>query len=326
MKWLAVLFAIFTSIAAFGIGNMVQANSISTMLQSNFDISPYISGVIMAILTAVVVIGGVKSIARVCELLVPFMAGFYILGRIIILIINAKYVGQAVSLIVSNAFTPRAAGGGFIGASVMMAARYGIARGLFSNESGLGSAPLVAAAAQTRNPVRQALVSSTGTFWDTVVVCAMTGLVVVSSIVSNPAKLHGLVGAELTSAAFEQIPVVGPIVLTIGLLTFVFSTILGWSYYGERTIEYLFGKKGIKPYRILWVIAVFVGSVNSLALVWDLADAMNAMMAIPNLISLIGLSGIIVAETNKYLWEEDGLERTTDEKVKSIAVELDAEK
>lgn len=305
MKWLAILFAIFTSIAAFGIGNMVQANSISSMLQTNFNISPYISGIVIAALTAIVVIGGVKSIARVCELLVPFMAIFYVIGCLIILIMNSAYLGQAISLIFSNAFTPRAAGGGFIGATVLMAARYGIARGLFSNESGLGSAPLVAAAAKTANPVRQALVSSTGTFWDTVIVCAMTGLVLVSSICSNPTQLEGLKGAALTSAAFEQIPVIGPIVLTVGLLTFVFSTILGWSYYGERTTEYLFGKKAIVPYRILWVIGVFLGSVMTLALVWDLADAMNAMMAIPNVVSLLLLSGVLVSETKKYLVDGD---------------------
>lgn len=302
-KWLAVLFSIFTAIAAFGIGNTTQANSISSMVQTTFNISPYITGALMAILTAVVVLGGVKSIARVCEMLVPFMAIFYVLGCIVILAMNSTYVGPAISLIFESAFTPQAAGGGFIGATVMMAARYGIARGLFSNESGLGSAPIVAAAAQTRNPVRQALVSATGTFWDTVVVCAMTGLVVVSSILSNPTAAEGLKGAALTNMAFEQIPVVGPIVLTIGLLTFVFSTILGWSYYGERAIEYLFGKVAILPYRILWVIAVFIGSIMSLQLVWDMADAFNALMAIPNLVALLLLSGVIVSETRKYLWE-----------------------
>jgi AGCS family alanine or glycine:cation symporter len=208
-------------------------------------------------------------------------------------------------IIVKSAFTPQAAGGGFIGASVMMAARYGIARGLFSNESGLGSAPIVAAAAQTKNPVKQALVSATGTFWDTVVVCAMTGLVIVSEVISTPSALQGLTGAALTKAAFSNIPVLGPLVLTGGLLTFVFSTILGWSYYGERAVEYLVGKRGIKPYRILWVIAVFIGSVVSLPLVWDLADAMNALMALPNLVSLICLNGVIVAETSKYLWNKN---------------------
>jgi alanine or glycine:cation symporter, AGCS family len=312
MKWLAVLFSIFTGIAAFGIGNTVQANSISTMVNETFHVSPYITGIIMAALTAVVILGGVKSIARVCEGLVPFMAIFYVVGCAIILVMNSAFVGPAISLIFTSAFTPQAAGGGFVGASVMMAARYGIARGLFSNESGLGSAPIVAAAAQTRNPVRQALVSATGTFWDTVVVCAMTGLVVVSSVLSNPAGMDGLKGAALTNAAFAQIPVVGPIVLTVGLLTFVFSTILGWSYYGERAVEYLFGKVAIKPYRILWVIAVFVGSIMTLPLVWDMADAMNALMALPNLVALLLLSGVIVSETKKYLWDDRLDEISTD--------------
>ncbi|AFQ45516.1 alanine/glycine:cation symporter family protein [Desulfosporosinus meridiei] len=304
-KWLAVLFCIFTAIAAFGIGNTVQANSIAAMVNESFNISPYITGGVMAALTGFVIIGGVKSIARVCEMLVPFMAIFYVIGCIIILVLNSSFVIPAISLIFKSAFTPQAAGGGFIGASIMMAARYGIARGLFSNESGLGSAPIVAAAAQTRNPVRQALVSATGTFWDTVVVCAMTGIVVVSSIMSNPAATEGLKGAALTKIAFAQIPVVGPIVLTVGLLTFVFSTILGWSYYGERAIEYLFGKAAIMPYRGVWVLAVFLGSIMTLQLVWDMADAMNALMAIPNLVSLLLLSGVIVSETKKYLWEDN---------------------
>lgn len=311
-KWLAVLFCIFTAIAAFGIGNTTQANSISTMVKGTFNISPYFTGGILALVTAIVIIGGVKSIARVCEKLVPFMAITYVLGCIIILFLNSSYVLPAINLIFKSAFTPQAAGGGFIGASIMMAARYGIARGLFSNESGLGSAPIVAAAAQTRNPVRQALVSATGTFWDTVVVCAMTGIVVVSSIMSNPVAAEGLKGADLTNMAFSQIPVVGPIVLTFGLMTFVFSTILGWSYYGERAIEYLFGKIAILPYRLLWVIAVFLGSIMTLDVVWAMADAMNAMMAIPNLISLLFLSGVIVAETRKYLWEDRLDEISTD--------------
>ncbi len=309
MKWLAVLFCIFTSIAAFGIGNMVQANSIAAMLEETMGLSPYVSGGIMAVLTAVVILGGVKSIASVCEKLVPFMAIFYVVGCTIILFMNSELLAPALSLIVESAFTPHAAGGGFVGASVMMAMRYGIARGLFSNESGLGSAPIVAAAAQTKNPVRQALVSMTGTFWDTVVVCAMTGLVIVTSVMVNPVDLNQLTGAALTKGAFAQIPVVGPIVLSVGLLTFVFSTILGWSYYGERATEYLFGKKSILPYRCAWVVAIFVGSVTSLTLVWDLADAMNALMAIPNLVSLVLLNGVIVADTKQYLWEEGGIDR-----------------
>lgn len=309
MKWLAILFCIFTSIAAFGIGNMVQANSMSAMLEETMGLSPYVSGGIMAVLTAVVILGGVKSIASVCEKLVPFMAFFYVVGCAIILFMNSELLAPALSLIVESAFTPRAAGGGFVGASIMMAMRYGIARGLFSNESGLGSAPIVAAAAQTKNPVRQALVSMTGTFWDTVVVCAMTGLVIVTSVMANPGDLNQLRGAALTKGAFAQIPVVGPIVLSVGLLTFVFSTILGWSYYGERATEYLFGKKSILPYRCAWVVAIFVGSVTSLTLVWDLADAMNALMAIPNLVSLVLLNGVIVADTKQYLWEEGGIDR-----------------
>ncbi len=316
-KWLAVLFCIFTSIAAFGIGNMVQANSISTMVEDAFKISPYITGAIMAILTAVVVLGGVKAIAGVCEKLVPFMAIFYVLGCIVILVINASFIIPAIGLIFRSAFTARAAGGGFIGATLITAARYGIARGLFSNESGLGSAPIVAAAAQTKNPVRQALVSSTGTFWDTVIVCAITGIVLVSSILRDPAGMSQLQGGSLTKAAFAQIPVVGPLVLTVGLMTFVFSTILGWSYYGERSIEYLFGKVAILPYRLLWVIGVFVGSIAALPLVWNLSDAMNAMMAIPNLISLLLLSGVIVSETRKYLWENN-LDAVAQEEIRRV--------
>lgn len=301
-KWLAVLFCIFTAVAAFGIGNMVQSNSIAVMVNETFSIAPYISGIVMTAIVAIVILGGIHSIARVCEKLVPFMALFYIIGCGIILTLNAHVLPATVMLIIKSAFTPQAAGGGFIGASVMMAARFGIARGLFSNESGLGSAPIVAAAAQTKNPVKQALVSSTGTFWDTVVICAMTGLVIVSEVILSPSDLGGLTGAALTKGAFAKIPVIGPVVLTGGLLTFVFSTILGWSYYGERAVEYLMGKSGITPYRVLWVIAVFIGSVISLPLVWDFADLMNALMALPNLVSLILLNGIIVAETRKYLW------------------------
>mgnify|MGYP000061583198 FL=1 len=316
-KWLAVLFCIFASVAAFGIGNMTQANAITNNL-SQYNVSPYLTGIILAALTGIVVIGGVKWIARVCEGLIPFMAIAYVLGCLVILIINAQYVWPAIVLICKSAFTPTAAGGGFIGATIMTAARYGIARGLFSNESGLGSAPIVAAAAKTKNPVRQALVSATGTFWDTVVVCLMTGLVVVSSVLSNPAAAEGISnGADLSKMAFAQIPVLGPIVLTFGLLTFAYSTILGWSYYGERALEYLVGKKGIFPYRLLFVIAVFLGSVASLEFVWDLADGMNALMAIPNLVALLLLSGVIVSETKKYLWE-DRLDEVSDEPIPTI--------
>lgn len=302
-KTMAILFAIFTMIASFGIGNTVQANAIATIANNTYGISPWIMGAVVCGLTAAVIIGGVKSIAKVCGMLVPFMALFYILGCIYILFVNHNYVWPAISLILKCAFTPEAAGGGFAGSSIMMVARYGLARGLFSNESGLGSAPIVAAAAQTRNPVRQALVSSTGTFWDTVIICALTGIVIVSSIIAYPdISYHD--GAALTKMAFGKIPYVGEPLLSVGLLTFAFSTILGWSYYGERAVEYLKGKKWSYVYRLLYIVAVYVGSVASLNIVWNIADCMNALMAIPNLLSLLFLNGILVHETRKYLWRD----------------------
>ncbi len=302
-KTMAILFAIFTMIASFGIGNTVQANAIATIANNTYGISPWIMGAVVCGLTAAVIIGGVKSIAKVCGMLVPFMALFYILGCIYILFVNHNYVWPAISLILKCAFSPEAAGGGFAGSSIMMVARYGLARGLFSNESGLGSAPIVAAAAQTRNPVRQALVSSTGTFWDTVIICALTGIVIVSSIIAYPdISYHD--GAALTKMAFGKIPYVGEPLLSVGLLTFAFSTILGWSYYGERAVEYLKGKKWSYVYRLLYIVAVYVGSVASLNIVWNIADCMNALMAIPNLLSLLFLNGILVHETRKYLWRD----------------------
>ena len=299
-KWLAILFALFTAIAAFGIGNTVQANAIATVVNESYGVSPWISGSFVCLMTAAVVLGGVKSIARVCSMLVPFMAALYVLGCLYILVVNAAYLWPALCLIVEAAFTPEAAGGGFIGSTVMMAARFGIARGLFSNESGMGSAPIVAAAAQTRNPVRQALVSSSGTFWDTVIICALTGLVIVSSVLAYP-DIDFSNGATLTKDAFSKIPVIGRPLLTFGLLTFAFSTILGWCYYGERAMEYLKGKRWVLGYRICYIIAVFLGSVMNLAVVWNLADCMNALMAIPNLVSLLFLNGVIVHETQSYL-------------------------
>lgn len=300
-KWLAVLFAAFTALASFGIGNTVQANAIATVAHETYQIAPALTGTVVCLLTGAVVIGGVKSIARVCGLLVPFMALLYVLGCIYILCVNGAFLWPAVQLIVTSAFSPQAAGGGFVGTTVMMAARYGIARGLFSNESGMGSAPIVAAAAQTRNPVRQALVSSSGTFWDTVVICALTGLVIVSSVLAYPDITFDN-GATLTKAAFSKIPVVGTPLLTFGLLTFAFSTILGWCYYGERAVEYLRGRRWVIVYRLLYIVALFVGSIMNLTVVWNLADCMNALMAIPNLLSLLFLSGILVHETRKYLW------------------------
>lgn len=308
VKWLAILFAIFASVAAFGIGNTVQANAISenvslllhdVMLPNTARI---LVGFVIAALVAVVILGGVKSIAKICSALVPIMALFYVVGCIYILGVNFSYLGEALRLICVEAFSVKAAAGGTAGTVLMLAARYGIARGLFSNESGMGSAPIVAAAAQTRNPVRQALVSSSGTFWDTVVICAITGLVITTSIIAHP-SIDYQDGGLLTKEAFATIPYVGTPILTFGILTFSFSTILGWSYYGERSMEYLLGERSITPYRIAWVLLTFVGSVMALDLVWNIADIMNALMAIPNLISLLLLSKVIAKDTQHYLWE-----------------------
>ena len=301
-KWLGILFALFAALASFGIGSTVQANAISTMVNDQYGVPLWVSGIVVCGFAAAVIIGGVKSISKVCGALVPFMAIFYVLGCIYILFVNHPYVWPAIKLICESAFTPQAAGGGFAGTTVMMACRYGIARGLFSNESGLGSAPIVAAAAKTRNPVRQALVSSTGTFWDTVIICALTGIVIVSSIIAYPdIDYHN--GAALTKAAFGKIPYIGAPLLTFGLVTFAFSTTLGWSYYGERCVEYLKGRRWMLAYRLLYIVSIFIGCVISLDLVWNIADCMNALMAIPNLISLICLSGVLVNETRKYLWK-----------------------
>ncbi len=311
-KWLAVLFALFASLASFGIGSTVQANAISTLIEDQYGITPWLSGAVICALGAAVILGGVKSISKVCGMLVPFMAIFYVLGCIYILVVNHAYLIPAIKIILESAFTTKAAGGGFAGSTLMLAARYGIARGLFSNESGLGSAPIVAAAAQTRNPVRQALVSSTATFWDTVIICALTGLVITSSIIAYPdIDYHN--GAALTKAAFGKIPYIGAPLLTFGLITFAFSTILGWSYYGERCVEYLSGRRLMLTYRVLYIISIFVGSVISLGLVWNIADCMNALMAIPNLLSLLFLSGVIAKETKQYLWNNTKLDTDMNE-------------
>ncbi len=301
MKWLAILFAIFTALASFGIGCSVQANSIALLVNETFGIPAWVMGCIICLLTASVILGGVKAIARVCGILVPFMAALYVIGCIIILCMNSDFVWPAIKLIAHSAFNPSAAGGGFVGASVMIAARYGIARGLFSNESGMGSAPIVAAAAKTRNPVRQALVSSTGTFWDTVVICALTGIVLVSSILAYP-DISYADGATLTKVAFSKIPYVGAPLLTFGIITFAFSTILGWSYYGESAVNYIEQRKSNRFYRIIYIVFLFFGSIINLDIIWNIADCMNALMTIPNLICLLLLSGVAASETKKYLW------------------------
>lgn len=312
MKWLGVVFALCTAFASFGIGSTVQSNAISTMTRTVSAMHPAIIGGVVTLLAALVILGGVKKIAKVCTTLVPFMAILYVVGCIAILCMNSEFVWPAVQLIFRSAFNPAAAGGGLAGGSIMMAARYGIARGLFSNESGLGSAPIVAAAARTKNPVRQALVSSTGTFWDTVVICAMTGVVIVSSILAFP-EISFEDGGELTSKAFGQIKYIGSPLLAFGSLTFAFSTILGWSYYGERAVEYVASRTRlgrfsrpelfVKIYRVIFLATVFAGAVVSLEMVWNIADIFNALMAIPNLLSLLLLSGVIVNQTRKYLWD-----------------------
>lgn len=312
MKWLGAAFAFLAALTSFGIGSGVQVNAIAKVVKTNLGIDPWIVGIIVALLTCLVVFGGIKAIASVCEKLVPFMAVFYVVGCIIILGYNYDYILPAIQTICRLAFTPGAAAGGLVGAGIMTAARYGIARGLFSNESGMGSAPIVAAAAQTRNPVRQALVSSTGTFWDTVVVCLMTGLVLVSSILKNPAIDVSSItdGGDLTTLAFRQIPYIGSFILVIGIITFAYSTILGWCYYGERCVEYLFGKKAFLPYRLLYIAMLIAGPLISLNLVWDLADALNALMAIPNLIAILLLSNVIAKETKHYLNNLDEKDET----------------
>ena len=312
MRWLGLIFAVFAGFASFGIGCATQVNAIATVCNENLHINKAVVGIIVGVLTAVVIFGGIKSIARVCERLVPFMALFYVLGCIVILGINYDYIIPAITTICRLAFQPGAAAGGLVGSGIMLAMRYGVARGLFSNESGMGSASIAAAAAQTRNPVRQALVSSTGTFWDTVVVCLMTGLVLVSTIMKNPAINANEItdGGVLTSLAFDQIPIIGPLILVVGIISFAFSTILGWAYYGERCVEYFAGKKGLIPYRVLYIAVAVIAPVVALDVVWDIADILNALMAIPNLIAVLLLSPVIVKETKKYLDDLDAKDDT----------------
>ena len=308
LKWLGIAFAFLAALCGLGIGCSVPANAVVATVKENLNATgtygqalTYAIAVILCVLVGIAIIGGVKSITKVSEKLVPFMAVFYVLGCLIILIMNADVMAQTISTIVCAAFTPRAAGGGFIGSTIASACRFGIARGLFSNESGMGSAPLVAAAAQSRNPKRQALVSMTGTFWDTVVVCLMTGLVLVSCIIKHPFidAMSGN-GSELTSLAFSTIPIVGKPVLVVGLITFTFSTMLGWYYYGERCAVYLFGEKAILVYKIIWVAGIFAGSLAELKFIWNIADILNGLMSIPNIVAVLLLSGVIASETKKY--------------------------
>ena len=301
-KWLGVLFAIFASVAAFGIGNMVQSNSVADAVEATFHIKPWITGIVLAVATALVILGGIKSIGKVTGVLVPIMIVFYVGAALIILILNFKLIPATFGMVFKYAFTPHAFIGGSLGSLIRVTVRMGVSKGLFSNESGLGSAPIAAAAAQTKNPVTQALVSMTQTFIDTIVVCTLTGFVIISSGLWN----SGFDGAELTTVAFSSsLPGnIGGIIVSIGLMLFAYSTLLGWSYYGEKSLEYLFGESLVKPYRIIFCIVVFFGAIVKLQLVWSIADVFNGLMAIPNLIGLLALSGIIVAETNKYFYKK----------------------
>lgn len=312
-KWLGVLFALFGAIAAFGIGCMTQANSISTALKQNFGLPEWVAGILVAVFTAIVIIGGVKSITMVTEKLVPFMAAFYVIGSIWVMIMNGHFVGEALVLIIKSAFSVQAGAGGLFGFSVAVALRYGCARGLFSNESGMGSAPIVAASAKTRNPVRQSLVSMTGTFWDTVVICLLTGLTLVSSALAHPEFIETGSNTDttvLTFHAFGLIPVVGRPIIALSLALFAFSTILGWSYYGERCAEYLCGPKIIMPYKIAFVVLSFVGCVIALNTVWTIADILNGLMVIPNVIGVWLLSGHLMEDVHKYVHNIDEVDPT----------------
>ncbi len=306
-KWLASLFALFAAVAAFGIGNMVQSNSVAAAVEATFDIPAAVTGIVLAIATGAVILGGIKSIGRVTGLLVPLMIIFYMAGSIVILLLHMDQIPGAFALVFEKAFSPTAASGGFAGAGVMLAIRMGVARGIFSNESGLGSAPIAAAAAKTKHPVTQALVSMTQTFIDTLIVCTMTGLVIIISGVWDSGKN----GAELTTAAYSNTALgpFGGLIVTLSLILFAYSTIIGWSYYGEKAMEYLFGVKSIMPYRLVFILFVAVGAFLKLDLVWALSDCFNGLMAFPNLIALLALSPVIIKETRDYFNRKEGLDR-----------------
>jgi AGCS family alanine or glycine:cation symporter len=312
-RFLGVLFAAFAAIAAFGIGNMVQSNSVADALQSSFGVPPIWTGAVLAVLTAAVILGGIKSIGRFTGFFVPLMIAFYMIGAIVVLLINFRGIPAIFAYVVQDAFTPTAATGGFLGATVMMAVRMGVARGVFSNESGLGTGAIAAAAAKTKDPVTQALVSMTQTFIDTIVVCSLTGFAIIATgswMRIDPNTGVGFTGAPLTVQAFSTgLPGSwGGYIVSLGLALFAYSTLLGWSYYGERNIEYLIGPRAILPYRLLFIVAVFVGAwvltlsgTTGFELVWAFADVMNGLMAFPNLVGLLLLSGVVAAETRDYL-------------------------
>ena len=296
MKWMALLFALFGTIASFGIGSSVQSNSVAMSIKSSFNIDPWITGVVLTVFTGIVILGGIKSIAKAASIIVPFMAIFYVLGGLIIIVLHADMLWPAIDTILTEAFNFSAAAGGMAGAAI----RYGVARGVFSNEAGMGSAPIAAAAAKTDHPVRQALVSMTGTFLDTIIVCSITGIVLVMGILSNQSPA-GETGAALTTHTFNNmLPGPGGWIVTFGLIFFAYSTILGWCYYGEKCAAYVFGDGFVPAYRVIYVITVMLGTVASLDLVWSAADTFNGLMAIPNLIALLLLSKVILNETKDF--------------------------
>jgi AGCS family alanine or glycine:cation symporter len=298
MPWLGSIFAGLVALAAFGIGNMVQSNSVASSLQASFGVNPSVTGLVLAIVTATVILGGIKRIGQFTEYLVPFMAVFYLAGGLFIMVRFAAELPSAISLVMSSAFSGAAATGGFAGSTVMLAMRYGIARGLFSNEAGLGSAPLVHAAARTDHPVRQGLYGIFEVFVDTILVCTTTGLaILVTGVWSG-----GATGAELAGQAFSVgLPGTwGNVVVTTSLVLFAFSTVIGWSYYGETAIVYLFGPKAATPYKLTWLVFIYLGAIGSLHLVWDVADTLNGLMAIPNLVAVLASLGLVRRLTREF--------------------------
>ncbi len=306
-KWLAIVFSAFGALAAFGIGNMVQANSVAAALEATFNVPPLASGIVLAVAAGAVILGGLQRIAKVTEKIVPFMAVFYMIGAIIILVIHLPQIPGALGLIFQHAFTPKAGVGGFAGATVMMAMRFGVARGVFSNEAGLGSAPIAHAAARTDHPVRQGLWGVFEVFADTIVICSMTALVIIATGVWD----SGITGAALTTAAFNDgLPGPGGIIVAVGILFFAFSTLLSWAYYGEKCAEFILGSGFNKIYRIIWLPLIVLGAIGSLTLIWDIADTLNGLMAIPNLVALLGLSGVIVKLTKEFFEKEKTLRKS----------------
>ncbi len=298
LKWLGWLFALMGAVAAFGIGSMVQSNSVAVVVKEHWQIPEPLTGVVLALLTGAVIIGGIKRIGKVTEKLVPFMGIFYVAGALAILIAKAAAIPEAILQIISHAFTPIAGAGGFAGATVAQAIRFGVARGVFSNEAGLGSAPIAHAAAKTKDPVRQGLIAMTGVFFDTIIICTMTALVILTTGVWE----NGMTSSSLTYSAFEAgLPGIGGYIVTVGLAIFAYSTMIGWAYYGEECIEYILGIKARMPYRFIFCAVIAIGAFQKVDLVWNFSDTMNGAMAIPNLIGLLGLSGLLARETKKRL-------------------------